>query len=510
MFIESAMVYSSEVKKKGRYLIVIFILFFASLVVRFPHMKHRLYHNYEWVTAQTLIALENLDSQGAFKHRFCILQTYPLEADKYVKNVCIHLMDRNGNGYYPSFPPFSVIFPYMIFKLFSININVTNLQILNLIFHLVATVFVYHTICMVLSPDANPKFAALLGSTFFIFLAPNLWFFSNTYSWDIFWHYIWVIGIYYAVRLIKNISEKKFNNTSLYVLGLINFFMIYAEYQGLLYALSVISYAFIKLKKAESYKKVIFTLVVTSMLSVSLTFWQYCSISGVDRFLHILNWTLRRRSILGQFDYRDIFLNYQRGFFYVLPPIVLMMVILVKKRLGRLSTLFTGRELTLLYFSALPVVTHHIMLMQWTAIHDYSVLKSSVFVSFLIAILFSKIDFYCKRNKVCLLLPLVFMMGSLITSIHTYKSKFANHGNPNRFYEIGKTIRENALDDEVVFALSEERTVPQIIYYAHRNIQPVKSSEEVETWLRQHGRNKGVVFHIDQNDKIVNIEKVRL
>jgi len=93
------------------YLILV-VLFVLSVALRTPHLNRPLSDSHEWVTATSMISIENLIDQGAWKHHFCILMTYPREADKWVDNLGFHMLGTNGQGYYTSFPPFSIIFAF--------------------------------------------------------------------------------------------------------------------------------------------------------------------------------------------------------------------------------------------------------------------------------------------------------------------------------------------------------------------------------------------------------------
>lgn len=133
-------------------------------------------------------------------------------------------MNERGDSYYMSFPPFSIILPFLLFKLLSLTPSVNILQIFNMTLHCIASIFIFMTIRLVM-PDRNYRdFYAVFGSIIFIFTAPNLWFFSNVYSWDIFWHYVWVIAIYVFILALKNFNEGYSINGLLFLLGVLTFF----------------------------------------------------------------------------------------------------------------------------------------------------------------------------------------------------------------------------------------------------------------------------------------------
>ena len=109
-------------------------------------------------------------------------------------NAGMKVLDKDGNGYYTSFPPFAVIAPYLVLALFSLDVTVLNLQLFNLAGHLCGTLLIFFTLDRVLSHGPSPRTAAAVGAVTYIFLAPNLWYGANVYSWDTFWHYLWIAG----------------------------------------------------------------------------------------------------------------------------------------------------------------------------------------------------------------------------------------------------------------------------------------------------------------------------
>ena len=114
----------------------ILFCFLFSLVVRVPHLDRPLSDHHEWLTAHSLISLDNWRSQGALEHNFALLQTYPSPANRFAKTPPTTLFAKDGKGYYTSFPPLAVILPYLLFSVLSIEPTALSLQIFNLFGHL--------------------------------------------------------------------------------------------------------------------------------------------------------------------------------------------------------------------------------------------------------------------------------------------------------------------------------------------------------------------------------------
>lgn len=127
-----------------------------------------------------------------------------------------------------------------------------------------------------------------------------------------------------------------------------------------------------------------------------------------------------------------------------------------------------------------------------------------------LAVISVKITLELKPGNILKHFLILICTASLGASVFVYEANYAYSRQPNRFYEIGKTIGQSSLEHEVVFAISPVKIPPNIIYYSGRNIQSVKTYDEARTWLEIHARKKGSVFHIDSNYKIIKNEKVFL
>jgi len=482
--------------KKGFILFLILLIFLLSVFIRLPHLGRHLCDHLEWLTAEAIITIENLQIQGLLKHNCNILHTYPLEADKFIKNVGIHIIDENGNGYYPSFPPFSIILPVVLFNILSIKANLLGIQIINMVFHLIASVFVYKILQRIFKDEEYKEIISLTGSAFFVLLAPHLWYFSNIYVWDIFWKYFWVMGIYWITKISDDISEGQARKADILILSFINFLLIYTENHGVLFAASVFLYALVNWKRSPYYKQIIIAVTCSSFLSAGLIFFHYSSISGVKAFIDFLIETGKRRSFLVEADPKRIISYYKHCFTSIFLPIFFMVSFLIYKKRQQFFKMFSKRERTLFYFSLFPVITHHLLMLQWTAQHESSVVKTGVFLVFLLAVLMNKVMNCFQKKEAVLSVLLAFLIAFLMITVLQYKAHFVYSKDTERFYRTGREIKEAVRDDEVVFVVTNEMVYPHVIYYAKRNMQEVKNEKEAIKWLQKYNRKKGVVFYL--------------
>lgn len=500
----------SGLKNKVVYFYILFILFLASVALRLPDLGRPLSDHHEWVTAHTMIILKNWESQGALKHNFCLLTTYPEKANKFIPNLYGRAMSNSGDGYYMSFPPFAVIFPFVLFKLFFIPITPINLQVLNLMFHLISAYFVYAILCLVLKESVNKKFAALMGSIYFIFLPANLWFFSNIYSWDIFWHYLWIIGIFQFLTIIKDTAKRKVANISLLLLGLNVFFMIYTEYTGILFALSVIIYATLKLQKTEYFKKLMSCTIGAAVGAIVLLVVQYSSMNGFGELVRYFKASSAGYAFRGLSDVIQIATYYRIAYGMMFIAILAMLFMLLKKNGLKFFAHITQDELTLLYFCFFPVITHHLLQLNATAQHDFRVVKSSLLFISLTVLLFNNFYLSVKIGQIQKSLLLLLLAASILLPISTYKDHYAFVKKPAKFAALAREINKEARGEDVVFLITEIGNTPPIVFHAGRNMLSILKPEEAQAWMEQYCAKRGIIFYINDIFKIDKIEKVKV
>ncbi len=486
------------------------LLFLLALVVRLPHINRPLSCQNEVLTAMSMVTLENWQSQGALEHRFCLLQTYPLKTDRFIMNRGMRLMDEDGKGYYTSFPPFSIMFAHALFRLIRIEPSVLGLQIMNLILHFLAAILIYLTVDTIAPEGPARRYGALLAGAVFIFLPANLWYFSNTYSWDIFWHYLWIGGLYVVARL--DLAVSKYRPPGIYVplLGVITFLLVYTDHHGTFFALSLIVYSLVRLRTGRDRNSLIIATVAASAAAILLCLLQYSAIAGPGNLCRGLLAAARQRSILSPSDPLRILTHHAHAYLSALPMLVIAGIGLVFSRPGTRDGV-TRREYTLILMAAAPIILHYVVFLKWTAVHDYSVLKVSVPVSLVVGIGYARAATMPAGRLVrtCALLGALAL--TLFMSLATYEHHFAACFEPDRYSALGAAIRENSSDDEVVFAFPRADNVridPRVIYYAGRNIQTVKSVRDAREWLKTHGRSKGVVFEIAKAHRVGRVDRI--
>ena len=467
---------------------VLLVLFLISVVVRLPHINRPLSTNYEWVTAHTLVTLQILHEEGIFSHRFSPIYTFPNPNDHYIKCPISGISDSEGNYYYVSYPPFSFIFPHIIFETLRIYPDVLSLQILNLGLHLISGFLIYLILLNILTGDIRTRWLpAVAGASIYVFAPLNLWHHANVYFADILVQPLFLLDIYLIVRLFTGPYDKK---RSL-ILGKSLFLTMYTEWLGFLLGFMLFVYAWSQIKKNPKVAKSTMILcIVAGFAALILTGIQYGSITGFSELIETLQNRYTERS--GQFgrghfydltSYHYLLLLYLRNYF---PIFVIIALLLILKLIFK-SSLAPYPVRLLFLISAIPALLHHFILFEFTLVHDLALVKSSVFMSLLIGILFHAFS----KAEVDASLGILRYMPHAVTVCMLALSVFLYHAHviePENFSlkKLGLDIKTHSTEEDTIY-FKTTRTLgdfliqaptnfviaPQIQYYSGRCIQVV-------------------------------------
>ena len=115
-----------------------------SVLVRLPKIGRPLSEHHEWLTATSILHIQIWYENGIGRYHFAPVLSFNNKADKYINNWASEgMVDKEGNYYYTSYPPFAFIFPYFIFKFLHIYPTHTGLQIFNMILQCLCSIFLF-------------------------------------------------------------------------------------------------------------------------------------------------------------------------------------------------------------------------------------------------------------------------------------------------------------------------------------------------------------------------------
>lgn len=482
----------------------VLLLFCTSLVIRNPYIGRSFGDQHEWATAHTLIALEILQSEGAIQNVFRNIQTYPGENNKHIWWVTTRVMDERGIGYYTSYPPFALIFAYTIFTVLSVPFKIASIEIFNLILHGSSAVILYLIVYEMVSCKSKNIYA-IIGAIYYIFLPLHLWAFHKIYSWDILWHYFWIAELYVMFNLIKKIDIHSPVTTSrlTYLLGSLNFLTIFTEYQGVYFAIGAFVFALGMSRYDKRYITIARILALSTFLSLTITFMQHVTISGVLPFLHVVYHklfvqygTLGMSTQVGSISSIGKYL-----YVYLSPllPIIVYLIFLSFIYRNRKISFGIGIENAFVMILFLPSVLHLIFFLPDHIIHEFTLLKLSIGLSIIIPLLLSYYDTLPVSNTTLFRSILLLLVAqSIVASVAIYKREYAQQPNQNRYEILGNQIRRQLEISEVGFINDAKCLNPQLIYFTKRNLAYAESLDQVNQWLVQHNKKNGKFFSLGE------------
>ena len=511
---------------------IVLLLFVLSVLARLPYLNRPLSSHHEGLTAHVLRTQQIWREAGALKHGFRLVCTYPGKADRNIHNGG-QLVDPGGSYYKSSLPPFAYIFPYLVFRLLGVRPDVLPIQVFGLLVHLVTCVLVLLLVRELTRPDApargprGPSPAAMVAFAVYLFSPQTLWYHSNVYAFGMLALPLFVAGVLLSLKIAADRNAGPARHA---LLGLVTFLMVYTDWLGVFFAFSVFVYALYRARERRM-RPVLYVVAGATAAGLALTVWQYSRIAGLSAFLRAAGGKYLERSGFAEaagggpqvwdfVSWKALCGHYVFGylpFLIVLHTLACVYLALLRKRPGRSGLRRARRELLALYLCAAPVALHHVVFFNYTSVHAYSVLKTGVFVAILCGLLYHRIMAKLRADasddnrafKAGALGTLVVLMA--VMSVVQYL--YLNRDGHDRHLKMGREIARVAKSDEVVFVRPGDRatwrTVPQITFYAHRNIALWAGEEKARALLVKNDCERGAVFILTgDNGAVARVEYV--
>jgi hypothetical protein len=489
----------------ARAVLILLGVYALSILIRAPYLTRPLSKGDEWMTAHMLTTLQIWTDEGAAKYQFNPIMTFPHEGDRYITSIPGE-MDKKGNFYYVSYPPFAFYFTYFVFSIFHVYPDVLPLRILNLFLQGVSAFFLYLVLLKIYSKKfRNGVFLpALIAFTSYLFIPQNLWYLSNMYFSEILIQPFWIIHVFVLLHFVK--SEKPTRLT--YVFLVLSFFMMaFTEWLGFIYGFCILGWTFLRYRKSGKYRLLFISVVASLTLVLILTFWRF---SLIDGFSHAVQAMYSRYYLRGGLTPSDhtlltkaqhIFGNYVNWYTYfaLIPISYLTYFIFFIKGWGKYRALF-GHPLlkTVLFLTGTPVVVHLLFFANWTDIHLFSVLKSTFFVCILCGVLSREI-FDKLRNHRWMIYG-IFATNVLIFLFvgMRYKQYFTPILNSDAMFRLGEHIKNNAHPEDTVMITGDIPNIPpQILFYAKRNIFLAENDGKAMEHFKNYGGKCAQIFTVD-------------
>lgn len=513
-------------------IIAILTLWLLSVGVRAPNLDDPLGRKFEILTAHTLITLNIWQEKSPAAYHFSPIYTFDYEANRHIKSLTSGMPDKQGNYYYVSYPPFAFIFPFYVFKALFITPSVFALRMLNLLLHLVCAFGLYRLVLAIYEKhvDEGISLTALTASAVYLFSPGTLWYHSNVYFVDILVQPLWILCILIAFKTLQENSSR--NPRSLIWLGAITFFTVYTEWLGLLFAFILSLIALSRVRSDRFYLSIFLMVAGSSMIAIALTLLQYASINDLNIFLESSTSRYIERSgyngRLGWFfEWRGhlmIFTNYLRMYFPVLAIMFFLATAYVLGKKQKETGKIIQNERMALMLCVLPVLLHHFVFFDFTVMHEFSILKSSVPISVGIAILLNK-NLNAQNTRSIVFFKKLSLSILTILLLHSVYVYYTTYIPIDRFVQkdFSKVVNQTSEPDETIFiqtktsilnfvykTYSDVAVDAQLQYYTKRNIAVSQSKEDAYRFLIENDIDKGILYQISSKGDLISFEKIAI
>jgi hypothetical protein len=495
------------VKRGISWIAILLLLFAVSVAIRLLYLNRPL-GGHQWLTAQTLVIHSIWYERGIATCGFNPIVTFELPADKNILSPMGRMASPAGDRCFISQPPLGYILPYLVQTSLGLRPDVLPLQIFNLAVHLMCVLLVFLIIRLLAVNRGvhNPEIPALIGAAVYMFMPVTLQYHGNVYSFETLVQVFFLLAIYLFLRVLERPARPAW----LYIaLAATAFYMSYTEWLGVLFAFSTVLYALFHFRD-RMVRWAAIAVIAGTAAALCLTLVQYSQIAGVDAFLRGAAGTYlersgvsstfshENRSLLSSKAWQRLGNHYMDGFGWF--PFVLAVaaaVMMLRKSVREMVVRSIPMEHAAIFLTLLPVVLHHLILFDFTSIHDYSVLKDAVFLSLLAGMLCYLLMLSGKQQILNGILAAAFICSLLIGIGQFWKLN--QNSTSDCFKESGEFIARTAQPDEVVFFIMDDELCAQFVFYAHRNIAEYKGEQSARELIRKNGARRGIIFEIDED-----------
>ncbi|HYG51219.1 MAG TPA: hypothetical protein VD905_09970, partial [Flavobacteriales bacterium] len=452
-------------RKAVLHMLLLVAVFAVSVGVRYKHFGKPLSRHHEWLTAHSLIIMKIWDKGGIANYHFAPVYSFPGKGNKHDYSIC-SLHDRQGDAYYVSYGPFSSIFPYFLFKLFMMPVTIGTLIGFNLLVHFLVSLFLYLLVSRLAGKRVSDfSLGALVAFKLYLFSPGTLWFHGNVYFSEILVQLFFAAGMYVFYLLLE---QKAQNRKLLIWYGLICFFGIYTEWLGLFFTFVTGVFFLVKTIRERAYLRPFLIAACSGILALSLIIYQYSSIAGWDQFVKVeTNKFVERNggmvngykaeekfSITNAESFKILEAELNGNFLNVMNTLAFVIPLFVVLVCYRKKYLFNGKQGVILGIMALVVLMHHLVFFNFTAVHDFSMLKTGYVLIFLVAIMISRMEEFSVGRAWLRWTFLLLVMGFMVVkAVGSWKIYDKDRG-PKFVYATykvaGTQIKQHARPDKEI------------------------------------------------------------
>lgn len=488
--------------------VAVFLLFSVSVVIKLPHLNRPLSKHHEFNPAVVLICIDTWNQNGGPSYTgYAPVFNYSNEGDLYlpVNKGMVH--DAKGNSIYISFGSGFFLYPYYFFKVFGLPATPLSLQIFTLILCLISAFLVFSIAVKLFNENQTTGYFGSLVTVFiFLFNPAVLWYFGNGYDHEIMTYPFFLAAVNMFISFVKN--EDNISSGKLFLYALIVLGGIFCDWLLVFWCALTLIYALFHFRQEPKWRKYFFWIGIAALLSIVIVFLFFISYLGSDQYFSNLISRFQKRSttVNGFYDIFKYSKAILKHYFTSYAPVLLVALLLVffnRKRFTVNNYSFNRQPVFLCFFIGLTGLLHHLIFLNFSAVHEFSVIKSSLFLSLCCGVLF-RMNGTGRQMKIGLLL-LFFSLSVVQFYYINPTGKFSWNGDRyDSSKRIGETIQKNARPDEVVFA-DDKAMRAQLNYYAKRSTVFSRDLNDAKKRMLELNRLKKAVWFEVVNDEIRSV-----
>ncbi len=431
---------------------IVVLFYLCTIFITLPEKLQPIGKRHQDLIAHQLITYNIWNQSGFWNHNGGLILTFPNLGDLNLKSDPIQTgKNSNGEYYYFSYPPLSFYSTYFILKFFHLSIDEFSIR-------WIASFFFFLNVLAFILIFKDNFIVALLS---YLFLPNVLWFHHN----------VWFLDIQVTTFVLFAIYFSKHN-----FIGFVFciFCACFTDWWGFLFALSFLTY----IKISEFYnlppenllyknlKYQFFTLIATILailvfvlINVNLVSPHEFYTGLLQRFITRVGLDSQQQDYFSRFDFKTyIFIAWYYARNYL--PILLLLGIFY----FQLPRNFKSKTNIFLFFALFfSIFSHHLILLNWTAAHDFSVLKFSILIPFITHYIWANLE---SNQKIW------FMIG-MIAVIILQIFQYYRHSNVPRnleYIDISHCIKEKYSPSEVAKANYYNQPIPYLWWKSERNV----------------------------------------
>jgi hypothetical protein len=392
------------------YIVILIVLVIGTIFFRYSyHNENKIYQNYD-ATYHALLTIKALNETSITQHHLLPIVSLGEERDKNIPWGAT-IPDKYGNYYYTSFPIGGFVFPYLIFKIFNLDISVNSLFIVSSFILLITILLVFlltKNISSYLNPLSNSNTPAFLVAILYMFSIETLY--SHGY---VYWGHSLMQPIFILfLHLMFKIFTKQENAYYTILIVLLSFFLGWTEWSGYLIVFgAMVALLFSDLNKKKKYLY-IGTCALGGVLALSFFILDFMMTVDTATFFQALQSRFFARNITTDIPISLLFNKYWESYniLLIILPLSIFVLIFGKNTIQEEKK----RTLLLLLIIVLFGLLENIIMKQHAIAYHFDRLK---FLSlFLIAVPF--LWFY--KNKTFQTVIVLIIVVSSLYSVSLY------------------------------------------------------------------------------------------